>query len=251
MIIWPPVRIGAAVFRTLTKDNEQTHQNSHDGRKSRDLAVMHQDGLGEDLAEHHIQHGATGKAQTQCQSQCADLADQIAQQCAHDGGNAGKCGHENRLGLAHSAADEGHGNRHALGNVVQTDQHRKHQRRTAHHAAAAGIGSANGHTLRNIVQGNGAGHHYTGNEQRKFVIMLDKMLLIVIAVDQFIQIIRSFGMVFVNVRNLRIGLSVDPIVEQINQQYTKRNLARILEHALADNLLLHVKMLQELVKRLQ
>ena len=44
-----------------------------------------------------------------------------------------------------------------------------------------------------------------------------------IAVDQFIQIICRFGMIFVNMRNLRIGLPVDPIVQQINNDDTQCN----------------------------
>ena len=47
----------------LREDNEQSHQHTHDGGESGKLAVVHKNGLGQNLAEDHIQHGAAGKAQ--------------------------------------------------------------------------------------------------------------------------------------------------------------------------------------------
>ena len=49
------------------------------------------------------------------------------------------------------------------------------------------------------------------------------MVLIVVAVDQFVQIICRFGMIGIDVRHFRIGLSVDPVVQQIDHGHTQRN----------------------------
>ena len=40
----------------------------------------------------------------------------------------------------------------------------------------------------------------------------------IIAVDQFIQIISSFGMVFVDVRHFRVGFAVDQMIEQVDHR---------------------------------
>ena len=47
----------------LSKDDQQTHQHTCHCGKCRNLAMVHQDCLGQDLAKHHIQHSAAGKAE--------------------------------------------------------------------------------------------------------------------------------------------------------------------------------------------
>ena len=49
------------------------------------------------------------------------------------------------------------------------------------------------------------------------------MLLQMVAVDQFIQIIGSFGVILINVRHLRVRLSVDQIIEKIGNGYAESN----------------------------
>ena len=151
------------------------------------------------------------------------IADQETQQSTDDGGRAGKSRHENSLRSIHAAADQRNGNRHSLRNVVQTDQHRQNKGGAAHNAVMIGVRRADGHAFRNIVQGNGAGHDHASNHQREFIILSGIVHLIVIAVDQLIQIICRFGMVRVNMRNLRIGLPVNQKVQEKGEQHANRN----------------------------
>ena len=207
----------------LEEDNKQTHQHAHDGGKGRQLAVVHEDGLGQDLAEDHIQHGAAGKAKAQRQTQRADLAQQVAKQSADNGGDTGGGGDQHRFYPAHAAADQRHGHRHTLGNVVQTDENGKHQRRAAHHAVVAGVGRADGHALRHIVQRNGAGHDDAGNEQGELIVVLGVVLLQMVAVDQLIQIVSGLRVVFIDMGHFRVGFPVDEVVQQENDRDTQRN----------------------------
>ena len=64
----------------ISENDQHTHQHTSDGGEGGQLAVVHQDGLGQDLAEDHIQHGTAGKAQAQGQANGTDLTQQIAQQ---------------------------------------------------------------------------------------------------------------------------------------------------------------------------
>ena len=81
--------------------------------------MVHEDGLGEDLAEDHIQHGTAGEAQAQTQAQGADLAQPETQQGTEHRGSTGQGRDHHGLPLGHAAADEGHGHGHAFGDVVQ------------------------------------------------------------------------------------------------------------------------------------
>ena len=131
--------------------------------------MVHQDRLGKDLTEYHIEHGAAGKTKAQRQTQGADLTNQITQQRTQNGGNAGRSGDQYRFPLAHTAGNQGYGYSHTFRDIVQTDQNGQHQRGAAHHTFVAGIGRTDGHALGYIVQGNGAGHHDTGNEQGELI----------------------------------------------------------------------------------
>ena len=104
---------------------------------------------------------------------------------------------------------------------MHADEHRQHQGRTAHNAVVAGIGRTDGHTLRHIVQRNGAGHDHTGHKQAQLAVLAGIMLLQMVAVDQLIQIIGGFGMVFVDVRHLDVGLSVNKIVQKEGNTHTQ------------------------------
>ena len=46
---------------TKSENNEQTRQNTGNGGECGKLAVIHEVGLGQDLAEDHIQHGTAGE----------------------------------------------------------------------------------------------------------------------------------------------------------------------------------------------
>ena len=178
--------------------------------------MVHEDGLGEDLAEDHIQHGTAGEAQAQAQAHCAEFPQQIAQQGADDCWDTGQGCDQDGLPLGHAAADQGDGDGHALGDVVQADQHRKDQGGPAHLAAGACVGGADGHALGDVVQGDGAGHDGTGHEEGHFAVAAVVVFPEVVRVDQFVQIVVGLGVVGVDVGDLRIGPAVDDVVEQID-----------------------------------
>ena len=78
----------------------------------------------------------------------------------------------------------------------------------------SGTDSANGHTLGNIVQCDGRGHNDTGHKQSQLAVLAGIVLFQMVAVDQLVQIVGGFGMVGINMGNLRIGLLVDEIVQE-------------------------------------
>ena len=47
------------------------------------------------------------------------------------------------------------------------------------------------------------------------------MLLQMVAVDQFIQIVGGFGVVFVNMGNFRVGFPVDQVIEEVGDGHAK------------------------------
>ena len=187
--------------------------------------MIHQVRLGQDLAEHHIQHRTAGKTKAQSQTQRADLAQHIAQKSAQHRGDTG-CGcDQHRLPFGHTAADQGNRNRHTLGNIVQTDQYRQNQRRITHNTVVAGIGRTDGHALRHIVQGDGAGHDDASHKQTQLAVLAGIVLLKVVAVDQLIQIVSRLGVFFIDMRHFRIGLFVDQVIQKIGNGHTEGNCA--------------------------
>ena len=87
----------------------------------------------------------------------------------------------------------------------------------------AGIGGTDGHALRHIVQGNGGCHDHTCNDQGQMAAGILLMFLQIVAVDQLIELIGSFGMGFVYVRDLGIGILVDHCVENVDDRHTQQN----------------------------
>ena len=183
--------------------------------------MVHENGLGQNFAEDHIQHGTAGKAQAQRQTQRADLTQPVTQNGTQNGGDTGGCRDKHSLPLGHTAADQRHRNGHAFGDVVQSDEHRQHQRCPAHDAVVAGIGCTDGHAFGNIVQGNGRGHHHARHKQAHLAVILFIMGMKMVAVNQFVQIVGSLGVTCVNVSHLRIGSLVDDIVQNIRHGHTE------------------------------
>ena len=213
------------------EDDEQTYEHAEDGREGRQLAVVHQDGLRQNLAKDDIQHRAAGKAEAQRKAKRADVADHVAQQRAKNGGHAGKRRDQDRFGFAHAAADERNGDRHALGDVVQTDEDRQNERGAAHDAAVADVGRADGHALRHVVQRDSASHHDAGDEKLHLVVLIGDVLLKMVAVDQLVEVIRGLRMIGVDVRNLRVGSAVDPVVERVDDRHADGNGGDDSQHA--------------------
>ena len=56
------------LFFFSLENDQHTNQNAHNGGEGGQLTVIHQNGLGQDLAEDHIQHGAAGEAQAERQT---------------------------------------------------------------------------------------------------------------------------------------------------------------------------------------
>ena len=84
-------------FMPLHVDDKQTDEHAGDRREGRQLAVIHQDCLREDLTEDDVEHCAAGKAKAQRQTKRTDFAEEESKECAKDGGYAGECGDQHCL----------------------------------------------------------------------------------------------------------------------------------------------------------
>ena len=69
----------------LCEDDEHTHQDANDGREGGEFTVIHQNCLGEDLAEDHIEHSTAGKAQQQTDGTAGILLQQSTDETAKTG----------------------------------------------------------------------------------------------------------------------------------------------------------------------
>ena len=106
---------------------------------------------------------------------------------------------------------------------MQTDDDGQNQRGFAQGAVATCIGGTDGHALGYIVQRNGTGHHDACHEQTQFAVTPCVVSFQMVAVDQLVQIVGSFGVVLINVRNFGVGFGVDEVIEKVSNTHTDGN----------------------------
>lgn len=76
----------------LHVDDEQADQHAGDRGERGQLAVIHEDGLRENLAEDDVEHRAAGEAEAEREAERADFAEQEAEERTDDRGYAGERG---------------------------------------------------------------------------------------------------------------------------------------------------------------
>lgn len=213
-----------APFGLLEEDHEHAQgQAYHDGEGG-ELAAVDEVALGHDFAEHHIEHGAGGEPKRHGEAQRADVAEPEAEPRAEHRGQTAR-GREKRGAHASGAAgDKRHGHGHALGNVVQADEHGHDHAGAPHKIAGYGETRADGHALGDVVQRDGAGHDHAGDEQRQLGVVVALVHVQVVGVHELVDVVMGFGVVGIGgVRHLLACLAVDEVVQQIHHGNAQRH----------------------------
>ena len=73
------------------------------------------------------------------------------------------------------------------------------------------------------MQSNGAGHDDACHKQAQLAVLAGVVLVQVVTVDQLVQIVRCLGVIFIDVRNFRVGFLVDQVIQKVGHCHTDGN----------------------------